>query len=435
LLERILDRARRVADEAEVFYTEHREEPARFEANRLKQLLRRDTVGVALRVIKNGHVGLASTSRLDSPDALVDMAAELAPLGPEASFSFAGPAVARTVATYDEAVPAFPAERMVELTQESIDRLLKFSPELVCNASVGKEESLIRVMNTRGASYEYRKTGYGTFLEATRVRGTDMLFVWQGKSSGRLDTDLSEVEGRIQEYLTLSEEIVPTPTGDVPVLFTPRGVSAALIQPLLAGFNGRALLQKTSPLVERFGQRIVDERITMVEDPTLDFAAGARPVDDEGVPTKAVTLVDHGVARQYLSDLQTAAALGSMSTGSAHRMLGSMPAPASSVALVEPGRVRYQDLVAGMDRGLIVEVLLGAGQSNLIGGDFQGNVLLGFAVEKGRITGRVKDTLVSGNVYHVLSHTLEVGSEAQGVGGAVRTPAVLCRGVSVSAKA
>jgi PmbA protein len=157
-------------------------------------------------------------------------------------------------------------------------------------------------------------------------------------------------------------------------------------------------------------------------------------VDDEGVPTARTVLLDHGVARQYLCDLQTAAELGARSTGSAHRTLGSMPAPGSSVVLVEPGPTPYKDLIAGMDKGIIVEILLGAGQSNVIGGDFQGNVLLGFAVENGRITGRIKDTLVSGNVYTAFSNVAGVASESQWVRGSVRTPAILCRGVTVSSK-
>jgi PmbA protein len=47
---------------------------------------------------------------------------------------------------------------------------------------------------------------------------------------------------------------------------------------------------------------------------------------------------------------------------------------------------------------------MGAEQGNILGGDFSGNVLLGYKVENGKIVGRVKDTMVSGNIYQLLKH-------------------------------
>ena len=52
-LERILELAKRSADQVEVFAVSSEETPVRFEANRLKQLSTRETQGVALRLIKD----------------------------------------------------------------------------------------------------------------------------------------------------------------------------------------------------------------------------------------------------------------------------------------------------------------------------------------------------------------------------------------------
>ena len=62
-----------------------------------------------------------------------------------------------------------------------------------------------------------------------------------------------------------------------------------------------------------------------------------------------------------------------------------------------------------MGEGLVVERLLGAGQSNILGGDFNANVLLGYKVEGGQIRGRVKDCMVSGNVYQALNRLVGIG--------------------------
>ena len=89
-------------------------------------------------------------------------------------------------------------------------------------------------------------------------------------------------------------------------------------------------------------------------------------------------------------------------------------------------------MLAGIDDGLIVEYLSGAEQGNVLGGDFSGNVLLGYKVEHGQIVGRVKDTVVAGNVYKLLSN-ITVASDARWQGG-IFTPSIFCPAVSVAAK-
>jgi len=77
---------------------------------------------------------------------------------------------------------------------------------------------------------------------------------------------------------------------------------------------------------------------------------------------------------------------------------------------------------------------MGAEQGNILGGDFSGNVLLGYKVESGKIVGRVKDTMVSGNVYQVLKEGIVIGSEAKWVGGFLQTPHIYCPRLSVASK-
>jgi PmbA protein len=68
------------------------------------------------------------------------------------------------------------------------------------------------------------------------------------------------------------------------------------------------------------------------------------------------------------------------------------------------------------------------------GGDFGGNVLLGYRIQHGKVTGRVKDVMVAGNVYERLARIRALGSELKWVGGGVQTPPVALDGVSVSTK-
>lgn len=102
--------------------------------------------------------------------------------------------------------------------------------------------------------------------------------------------------------------------------------------------------------------------------------------------------------------------------------------------LIDEGDISFEDMIKDVKEGIIVERLLGAGQGNVLAGDFNANVLLGYRVTDGKIAGRAKDTMVSGNVYQVLNNLVAIGNKARWLGGGFRTPAIYCAGVSVSAK-
>jgi PmbA protein len=91
-------------------------------------------------------------------------------------------------------------------------------------------------------------------------------------------------------------------------------------------------------------------------------------------------------------------------------------------------------MVSDIEEGLVVEYLMGAGQGNILGGEFSGNVLLGFKIENGKIVGRVKDTMVSGNIYKVLKELVAIGNDNRWVGGMLNTPSIYCHDLSVAAK-
>jgi len=55
-------------------------------------------------------------------------------------------------------------------------------------------------------------------------------------------------------------------------------------------------------------------------------------------------------------------------------------------------------------------------------------------VENGKIVGRVKDTMVSGNVYQVLKEIVALGRESRWVGGFLQIPHIYCPSLSVAAK-
>jgi PmbA protein len=152
------------------------------------------------------------------------------------------------------------------------------------------------------------------------------------------------------------------------------------------------------------------------------------------VPSRRVPLIEKGVVRNFLYDLQTAGLAKAESTGSAERSLATQPSISTTCLMIDPGDATFEKMVRGVKEGLVVEELMGAGQGNMMGGDFSGNVLLGYKIEDGEIVGRVKDTIVAGNVHEALKRLVAIGSEGRWVGGSLFTPALWFEGLSVSSK-
>jgi len=438
LSESLLNAAASKFDQAEVYRIESESHPVSFESNKLKEIMRRDTSGVALRVIDDGRIGFTSTTDAEREIELVDRAESLSKFGSEASFSFPAPSKYPTVDIVDPSIPQVSQQSMIDTGQSLIERLLDEWPDLLCDARLGWATGRGRIMNSAGIEETYEQTSYYCSLGAQLIRGTDMLNVWAGYGSSHLfgDDELDRLLQTVRRSLRWSKETAQATanTGDLPVIFTPRGVGATLLHPLLSGFNGKNVANGSSPLAERWGEKVVDERISIYDNPLIDGASGSRPFDDEGVASQKLALIENGVAGGPLLDLQTAGQLGKTSTGAAGRGLASTPSPSSSVIDIASGDTHFEDMIAGVKDGLVVEELLGAGQGNELGGDFRANVSLGYKIENGEIVGRVKDTMISGNVYNVLSQIEHVGESSDWVFGSMRSPALQCLGVEVAAK-
>jgi PmbA protein len=194
------------------------------------------------------------------------------------------------------------------------------------------------------------------------------------------------------------------------------------------------VVEGASPLVGRQGKQLFDHRLSVWDDATIDYRPGSRPCDDEVVPSQRTALIEKGVVANFLYDLQTAALAGARSTGSGNRARGGMPTPSVSALVIEEGDATFEDMVRDMREGLVIEMLIGAEQGNVLGGEFSGNVLLGYKVEKGELVGRVKDTMVSGNVYDALKELAAIGRDAKWVGGSLRTPALYLPRLAVASK-
>jgi PmbA protein len=433
-MEDILSQAKKVAEKAEVFQISSKMIPVHFEANRLKQIQDKESTRTALRLIKDGRVGFAQVSGSIEPDTLVEMAVETCQFGMPAKFNFPNTKIYPKIDVFDSKTDAVAIDEIVKLGEQIIAKIRQHTSEILCEASIAKGTASVNIINSEGGEASYNKSFFNLSLEGVLIKNEDMLFVGDSHSSCHPILDFGPVAEEVIKQLEFAKSNASISTKSMPVIFTPHGVVSSLIAPLLSAFNGKLVFDGASPLKDKLGEQLFDKSFSLWDDSTLPYQVASYPCDDEGVPSQQTLLVDSGVVSHFLYDLQTAALANTQSTGNGSRHGGS-PTPSPSSLVIGKGNASFWDMVGDIKEGLVVEFMIGAEQGNILNGDFSGNVLLGYKIENGEIIGRVKDTMVAGNVYQILKQLEAIGNDARWVEGFLLTPSLHCSNLSVASKA
>ncbi|HJO55450.1 MAG TPA: metallopeptidase TldD-related protein, partial [Candidatus Scalindua sp.] len=227
-----------------------------------------------------------------------------------------------------------------------------------------------------------------------------------------------------------AEKVIDISTSAYPVVFTSKAIGT-LLSTFESGCNGKLVQKGVSPLTGKLGEKIMDERVSIYDDPTIDYADGSYICDDEGVAARRTPLFESGVLKNYIYDLQTAGIMNAESTGNGTRSFASQPSPGNSNVIVELGDMKFENMIKDMKNGILVDQVLGGGQSNVLAGEFSVNIDLGYLVENGEIVGRVKDCMIAGNVFEVFNNIVALGDKSDWH-GALKVPPFYFRSVNLA---
>ncbi|HEY9600898.1 MAG TPA: TldD/PmbA family protein [Allocoleopsis sp.] len=412
------------AQYAEVYQSRSLSRPVFFEANRLKQLESSQSEGVALRVWQDGCPGLAVAYGPVAAQVLVDRAIAMTQLSEPEPVELAE---ARTD-NYPDLGEKVTVDELIALGRNAIAMIRDAYPDVLCTAELECEEETTRLVNSLGLDCSYTDTTLSCFLSAEWVRGDDFLSIADGQSQrGALNPET--VVQSIVQRLDWAQNNVSHPGGRVPVLLTAKAADL-LWDTVQSALNGKQVLEKASPWSDRLGELVMSPLLTLSQQP--EVGPYSCPFDDEGTPTKPLILIREGRLQKFYCDRSTGRLLRTGTTGNGFRpSMGSYPTPGLVNLLIEPGKGSLPDLIRQLDEGLVVDQLLGGGAE--LSGDFSVNVELGYRVQKGRITGRVKDTMIAGNVYSVLKQLVALGGDADW-NGPCYTPSLIVEGISTTGK-
>ncbi|NEQ22619.1 MAG: TldD/PmbA family protein [Microcoleus sp. SIO2G3] len=428
-LEKILTLATQHVDAAEVYYLSSQDTPIQFENNRLKSLSTKALQGVALRVICNGRIGFASSTDLTRLDDLVVAAVQTSEIGDSAEFEFASD-VQLTAPQTNYTPPE--TQEFVEVGEHLIEQVHAYNPDILVDVGFHVRSGAVKIATTSNAYSSRSSQVVSASLSGNLVKGEDFL---QAYTYDVMRDGVPDYEHLLQKLLQKyqqSEQQATIKSGAFPVLFTPTAAASTIGRLFKTILSGQAVFQKASPLAGKVGEQLFDQRLTLFEDPSIGASACA--FDDEGTPTTRKVLIEQGIVKEFYWDRRWAARAGCAPTGNGFRGGLSRPGTELVNGCMSPGKTSTANLIAGMEEGVIVDQVLGAGQSNQLAGEFSVNLDLGYKVEKGEIVGRVKNTMVAGSIFEAFKNLVDLGDKPEWVGGGAYLPCLLFGQLGVAAR-
>jgi PmbA protein len=435
-MEKLLEIARASCDQAEVYAVSDRYNAVSFADAKLHDIEGARLSGVSLRILKDGCLGTAWTRNSDHPERLVESALASLAGGVEAAFDLPMTIDLPALDTVDDRIDDISSEALVNEC-DRVAGLLKEGSGGEVSVSGFTFRHRLRILNTRGTDLTAEATNFS-------IRGGVRIpALSAGLSRGHQARAFSPMpDETIDEILGFYKSMgrkVEVPTGRMKVLFLPDSLYT-LSWRILSGLSARSVHQGTSPIASRAGEKVLDGLVTVLDEPRHLDQALARPFDDEGVACDRTVFVEDGVLRSFFTDLTYAGKIGIEPTGHGYRtaMFGGdaltlKPGPSVPHLTFAPGRSSYRELIESMDRGIVLESVLGAHSGNIPNGDYSVGISSGLYVENGEIVGRVADAMVSGNAWDTLSNVVGIEDRARTNSGD-RVPAILCDDVSVSGR-
>ena len=288
-------------------------------------------------------------------------------------------------------------------------------------ASVGSSESLSVYANSHGFLGAERSTQHTIGCALIAGRGEAMQRDgWYTTAVASEDLEAAAAVGRHAARRAASRlDARSLKTGEMRVLFSAE-MARSLIGHLLGAVSGGALYRRASFLVDSAGQRLFPDWFAIDELPFLPRGLRSASFDGDGVATRESPLVREGVLQRYILGSYSARKLGLQTTanaGGVHNLQ------------VVANAGGFEDMLHGMQDGLLVTELMGQGV-NAVTGDYSRGAA-GFRIENGEIAYPVDGITIAGNLRQMFASIEAVGSDVD-VRSHVRTGSILVGRMTVA---
>ncbi len=410
-------------DELEIGIYRRREINAEIELNRISMATSSMRVVTIIRGILDRKLGLAVIEG-DEEEHIkdgIENAAKMARINKRDDrwHSLPSPQVYREAFPVNKKVREIEPQMLIQTLMEGTGGIRDRDPHsMVAGGAAGSIYAERKIENSHGLE-SYLEDG-GTYFYLYAV-GKKNGFVTPGifDMDVRRDTnlDVERVVDSISFKLQKAYNMVGAENEEATVVFEPFALQSILEYTLFFAIRGERKVKGTTPLADKLGEKVLHERITMMDDPWHPLSINKITADDEGVATRQLTLFENGIFKNFLWDNYWGNIEGTGSTGNGYRNLqtGAINIAPHNVVML-PGTKSVKDIISSISNGYLVSLFQGAHSSNPESGDFNVVANPAFKIEDGEIVGSTV-FMVSGNIYSLLNKVEDISKEQRSIYG------------------
>lgn len=356
---------RKGASQAEVTVVVNESSLTRYTHNVIHQNVAQSKYYLNLEVVVDGNkLGSTAVNSLEEEaiDESVDRALKIARVStPDPDFiSFTEPReIAPLPMIYVKRTAEVTPEEKAESIKTLIETALDYDKQVTWSTGAySTEQMMYAIANSLGLEAEMVYTRGS--VDVTTKAGSDEV---QGSGYCVMYShDIGDFEFE-KMSLSAAEDSVNSinprkiTVGEYEVVFRPAAVStfAGFIGRL--GFSARAYQDGYSFITDKIGDRVFDEKLTIVDRGRSLETYNAMPFDGDGVPKRTLRLVNEGVAENLCYDTYSALKEGLESTGHAPLKSGrgffqGFPLPVNQV--FEPGDATVAEMILETKKGVYI---------------------------------------------------------------------------------
>lgn len=418
----------------EVFKQETNSHLISFHSNKLKLVESTNTSGYAVRVIKNKKTGFAARyinldSNLAGLEETINQAIEISNFANEVNLELPNKSEGFSKKPANN---NFEKGNLIKSGEELIKKIHNEIGNILIDLSFETHNIKEELENTKDLKYLKLKSSYSFSITLRETLENDFIEIYDAFIDDKLP-NYNVIANDISKLYRLSKKHAKIKNGKCPVLFTSKAAKD-LFHIIELSLSGKQVIEKSSPWHNKFGSQVLSKKITIRQDPSFGYMA--RNLDQEGSKIMSLNLINNGILENFYFDLMWSCKSKEKfkSTGNGFRpSLEDQVEPQLLNMIISSGEKNLTEIIEKIDYGLIVDQTIGALTTSL-SGDFSANVDLGFLVEKGEIIGRVKDTMISGNIYDVLNNVIELSNEPKWHYSHIYNPDILVEGFHVTSK-
>jgi predicted Zn-dependent protease len=401
------------ADETEVHVDEVNDALTRFANNAIHQNVAEHGLTVSIRTVVDGRTARATTNKIDEDSLRTTIGASLslASSRPKDSrlLALPGKQKYRAVKRFVPQTSAITPEERARAIRRACDLAVKRGQVAAGIFSSGQSQSAMG--NSRGLFAAYRET-HSQFSITVQQESAASWAKANSNDVRSFDTQkLAQLASDKARMATSARELPP---GHYTVILEP-AAALDLVGFLFYDFAATALQDKRSCLNGRMGKQIFGKNISITDDVYHPLQLGAN-FDGEGMPRQRVSLVEDGIPKNLVYSRSTAKALRDRPTGHGFTLPNEYgEAPMNLV--FGGGSSSVEEMIASTERGLLVTRLWYIREVDPYEKIMTGMTRDGlFLVEKGRVTGAVRNFRFNQSILEMLRNVELLGPAVRATG-------------------